>query len=328
MSESHIQELSEKILPCNTNKPYAFVSYSKRDAEKVYTSILALQQSGCNIWVDKNMEARADQSWTRLAFDAIQNKNCVAVVFMISASSVISMPCFSETMYSQRGQLTLNRHRNTPIKMITVNVDSQWDPRRRHFSQWLYDISDRYNDDTLNSLSTADRTLLADLGQTLAPPEHFNIPTSGDIPIAFMNGIYGGEKEADRVTILPVESTGAILKNISETQDKPKPDREAEGPSASGPAREDASEPGPARERPPVSGPGQTAGSSPKAEPSRPVEDKEEKKPAKKRSVGGTIALVIIFLLILGGGGETVVYILPIILLIAAVVWLLRKKRS
>lgn len=331
MSETQIQALSEQSLPCNTDKPYAFVSYSKRDAEKVYASILELQKSGCNIWVDKNMEARADQSWTRLAFNAIQSKNCVAIVFMISANSIISMPCFSEAIYSQRGQLTLNRHRNTPIKMITVNVDSQWNPRRRQFSQWLYDISDRYNDDALNSLTTADRTLLADLGQMLTPPQRFNIPTSGDIPIAFMNEIYGSEKEADRVTILPIESTGAILKNISETQDKPAPAREKEAPepSASEPAGERASEPvqeeAPAGEVPPASsGARQTAGAAP--EPPQPEAVQEAENPSRKKTVGTVIAVLVIILLIMGGGGNPafLIFLIPI----WALIRFFTKKRS
>ena len=46
-----------QIKPCDTAKPYVFVSYSSRDCEIVWPDVLRLQQDGWNIWLDeKNLD--------------------------------------------------------------------------------------------------------------------------------------------------------------------------------------------------------------------------------------------------------------------------------
>ena len=58
-----IQQLTELIKPCDRENPYVFISYSSRDAEKVYRDVLEFQKRGYNIWIDVKNVDKTKPSW-------------------------------------------------------------------------------------------------------------------------------------------------------------------------------------------------------------------------------------------------------------------------
>ena len=66
-------EILDKITPCNTEKPYIFISYSDRDRELVWQDVLTLQEYGYNIWLDQKNLDITKNSWKDDALNAISD---------------------------------------------------------------------------------------------------------------------------------------------------------------------------------------------------------------------------------------------------------------
>ena len=109
----------EKIIPCNRDYPYAFISYSSKDGERVWKDVVELQDMGYNIWIDKNLKP-TESSWKE-AFNAIDSLNCKVVLFYISRNSVVSEPCRQELL-RMTGDKAKHLH-NGEIPLVVIEAE-------------------------------------------------------------------------------------------------------------------------------------------------------------------------------------------------------------
>lgn len=116
-----MMELFEQILPCDTEKQYAFVSYSHKDGPYVWEDVIALQKKGYNIWIDRNVSPTAERSWNEATKNRIVSINCCAVLFYTSANSMISEPCLHE-LVSAHSEEARDTHMDQPVPVIKIDV--------------------------------------------------------------------------------------------------------------------------------------------------------------------------------------------------------------
>lgn len=111
----------EEILPCDLNRPFAFISYSSQDKHRVWEDVYYLQEKGYNLWIDTNLKA-TDDTWQKAALEAISNINCEIVIFYLSKSSVISEPCLKE-LCQRKMPDTLATHNGKEVPLLIVDVE-------------------------------------------------------------------------------------------------------------------------------------------------------------------------------------------------------------
>ena len=85
-------------MPCDTTKPYAFISYSHdyHDAQIVMNVFKQLYMKGFNLWIDIANMPYDENAWYESAIEALRNKNCVLAFFFRSESSMLSDAVASE----------------------------------------------------------------------------------------------------------------------------------------------------------------------------------------------------------------------------------------
>ena len=113
--------VSSDICRCDLNRPYAFVSYCRKDKETVWEDVCHLQQEGYNIWIDTNLNETAP-SWQSEAMDAIASINCKLFIFYISRNSVLSAPCLAELRHRDSNEAK-RPHGGNDIPWIVAEVD-------------------------------------------------------------------------------------------------------------------------------------------------------------------------------------------------------------
>ncbi len=102
--QDYKEYLFDTIQYCDDNKPFAFISYSSKDYERVWTDVINLQIKGYNLWIDKNMKETED-SWKSSAKNALDNPNCKLVIFYLSNTSIISSPCLEELKHREKNNI-------------------------------------------------------------------------------------------------------------------------------------------------------------------------------------------------------------------------------
>ncbi len=91
-----LQSLHKRLLPCDVNSPYIFISYSSDDREIVWNDVVELQSRGYNLWIDEPNLDKTKESWKLGALEAIDNINCKLLVFYVSQHSLFSEACLEE----------------------------------------------------------------------------------------------------------------------------------------------------------------------------------------------------------------------------------------
>lgn len=120
------KQLEKLIEKCDMDKPYIFISYSKKDAERVYPMVIELQRLGYNIWIDTDLEDQNGNNWLKPALDCIADANCEEVFFMLSSNSLKSAPVFTEIMCSQYGTRVRLNHKDGHVLKI-FDIDPEFD---------------------------------------------------------------------------------------------------------------------------------------------------------------------------------------------------------
>lgn len=239
-----MKELVKKIRPCDMDSPFVFVSYSKRDAERVYPFVLRLQAQGCNLWIDRELTRMVGQSWQLGAMRALSDANCRGVLFMISENSLKSAPVFAELALSQRSRKVMRRHNGSGIKIIPVNSDRTWSQSKVGMASWIRNTVSMDSEPL-----TADDLACLDIGGILrdyiAEDSMSRLDEKGEIAQAILDEIFeplGGGK----ITVASIEDLETVLENIDEACFNRPVDTPDEPPAAlSAPV-----EPPPAPERP------------------------------------------------------------------------------
>ena len=114
-------DIRNGIIPCDTESPYVFISYSSCDQELVYSDVRTLQQRGYNIWIDVHLD-KSKPNWRDDAFRAIENGTCELLVYYVSSNSLVSSPCYDElcTTFSDTAK---TRRLGNPVKILVIEVE-------------------------------------------------------------------------------------------------------------------------------------------------------------------------------------------------------------
>lgn len=112
----------DKIVKCNTEKPYIFISYSSCDKEVVWADVQEYQRRGYNIWLDEKNLDKTNSSWKDDAMAAITDFDCQLVVFYVSRNSLTSEPCFNEMMTTRSDKAKI-LHEDKPVPFIAVDAE-------------------------------------------------------------------------------------------------------------------------------------------------------------------------------------------------------------
>lgn len=138
MQNQDIINLNKQIVSCDQSKPFVFVSYSKKDADKVYPTVIQLQQMGFNIWIDKELRNQIGEDWQMGALSAIASKPCKAILFFMSENSMWSAPVCAELIWST-SETARRYNRNEALKIIPINTSDLWNPSKEPTCNWIRD---------------------------------------------------------------------------------------------------------------------------------------------------------------------------------------------
>ena len=116
-----VRDLFAKIRPCDTEKPYAFISYCHADGEYVWQDTLKLQELGYNVWIDRTVNPTEEKSWNEKTAEVIAAYNCRVVLFYTSKHSVISTPCLNEILACESPQAK-NTHMRKAVTVVKIDV--------------------------------------------------------------------------------------------------------------------------------------------------------------------------------------------------------------
>lgn len=78
-------------------EPYIFVSYSHKDADKVYPELTSLNEQGFNIWYDEGINP--GESWRNEIANAISG--CDLFILLVTPNSAVSEHCMREVNFAQ-----------------------------------------------------------------------------------------------------------------------------------------------------------------------------------------------------------------------------------
>lgn len=211
-----IEELLNVIEKCDMSKPFAFVSYSKKDSEKVYQVVRELQKNGYNIWMDKELKKSVGIDWQRDALKAIAKPACKVILYFVSENSLISAPVCAELCWSKSNKVKDN-NQGEEMKIIPINVSENWD-YKMPFSDWVLKIADSVGEE---SLEKDDFDVLREIidDKYISGMEAFD--NHGEIAMYIKNNIFeplGGNK----ITFANYNDITTIMDNMKMTRVKDK----------------------------------------------------------------------------------------------------------
>lgn len=77
-------------MPCDFNKPFAFISYAHHDRDAlIVLNLFKRLYKDFNLWIDIANIPYDESSWKRAARNALRNKNCVLAFFFRSEASMV-----------------------------------------------------------------------------------------------------------------------------------------------------------------------------------------------------------------------------------------------
>lgn len=115
------QDVSKTIYPCDRDRPYAFISYSRKDKAEVIGAVKELQQKGYNIWIDTELR-KNDQDWRTQVKEVIKDLDCKLVLFFMSRDSLISSACLYE-LQCTRDEDVRKKHGNKNVSYTVVELE-------------------------------------------------------------------------------------------------------------------------------------------------------------------------------------------------------------
>lgn len=115
-------DIRNSIIPCDTESPYVFVSYSSCDQALVYQDVQTLQQRGYNIWIDVHLD-KSKPNWRDDAHKAIENGTCELLIYYVSSNSLVSPPCYEELCTTFSDTATARRLGN-PVNILVIEAEA------------------------------------------------------------------------------------------------------------------------------------------------------------------------------------------------------------
>ena len=114
-------DIRNSIIPCDTERPYIFVSYSSCDQAVVYKDVQTLQQRGYNIWIDVHLD-KSKPTWRDDVHKAIENGACELLIFYVSSNSLVSLPCYEE-LCTTFSDTSTARRLGQPVDILVVEAE-------------------------------------------------------------------------------------------------------------------------------------------------------------------------------------------------------------
>ena len=94
------QKLQKEIAICDRTMPYLYITYSTRDADKVYPAVKALQEAGINVWIDVPQNFNTGKGYNSSIFEALEAPECKGILFFMTESSMTSAQTCKEIAYA------------------------------------------------------------------------------------------------------------------------------------------------------------------------------------------------------------------------------------
>lgn len=213
--ETQIEQYKQQFKQCDMEKPYIFISYSKKDSLRVYPLVVNLQKLGYNVWIDtRGLETSVGQNWQEPALKSIANSLCKSVFFMVSANSLKSAPVFAEIMWSQDGRSVRRSHGDKSVTLKIVDSDAEYnladgkirDTINNHISKDKKPLTDPTDYDTMKYVKVIDSELYEGIDK---------VTTKGDLAFEFYDCLF--EKKlggGGNVTLANYKDIDTIIKNI------------------------------------------------------------------------------------------------------------------
>ena len=122
MDNLGLQNLKNRLLPCDTNAPFVFISYSALDKSIVWADVVELQKIRYNVWIDEpNLDKKKD-SWKDDALNVISNYNCKMLIFYVSRNSLISENCYNE-LEQTTIDVTVEQHGGSKVDILVIEAE-------------------------------------------------------------------------------------------------------------------------------------------------------------------------------------------------------------
>ena len=227
------RELRDDLRPCDTSKPYAFMSYSSKDAETVWRDALFLQEQGCNIWIDEANVDKRKPSWKHDALSAISHYNCVLMLFYVSRSSLTSSPCLGEISNTVSKETASLHIADGKVPFVAVDAE-----RIGHIGEFMNSVYDEIrNGGDPEAVKKTKLENMYSFRTSWFPPDNERVRIKNyseyAVPIEYYNEI---KKELDRQKVARIDCpsqnaapSAAQEKAPSDEKDAPEP---AEAPAA------------------------------------------------------------------------------------------------
>lgn len=120
------KEIRQRLAYLAKNAPddasYVFVSYSHKDAEVVYRTVLSWLRAGYNIYLDADFENHSsDTNWVTMMQEKLQERGCQLFVCFFSENYCFSYASVMELL-TTRTEQTLNRRDSCPTPKLPIDM--------------------------------------------------------------------------------------------------------------------------------------------------------------------------------------------------------------
>ena len=148
----NLSDLKDQLLECNMEKNFAFISYSSADRETVWSDVIELQRRGFNLWIDEANLDKSKASWKDDALKAIEDYECVLLIFFVSKHSLTSVSCLNE-LNKTLEDVTIESHFPDKIGFVAVEIEPIGD-----IGQYMEKISRKIRSSNLTKNEKSQKT--------------------------------------------------------------------------------------------------------------------------------------------------------------------------
>ncbi|MBR0160409.1 MAG: hypothetical protein IJQ02_03815 [Oscillospiraceae bacterium] len=117
------QEIRERLKQHDQNRGFAFISYSHRDADKVYPKVLEWMREGYNIYLDLDFENHgSDENWVDIMQGKLRRKMCRLAICFRSINYYYSYAAMIEVLTMRSNWTTGQRLQQVlPIDVLNIS---------------------------------------------------------------------------------------------------------------------------------------------------------------------------------------------------------------
>lgn len=201
--KAEFEAARRRLKECDEKSSYVFVSYKRSDWRIVYPIVEKLQEKGCNVWIDKELNKKAGKNWQDIAFHAMAAPECMKVLFFISEQSMTSVAVCAELLWSV-GNYIEGSHGGEVLEMVPINIDGSGRLEEVQMGRWVHELARKYYHEALRD---EDRLLLKDVIK-----EEDRVDNLGRLPLKIFEKRFENKSQ---ITFLNKEDIQGIFDNLS-----------------------------------------------------------------------------------------------------------------